>query len=176
MEKVISVFGTARSTEKDPEYQEAMTLGKQLAEAGFTVSTGGHGGAMEAISRGAHEANGKVIGITFESMIRQAEPNPWLHEVIEEADLFTRIKRLTKADGLVAVAGGAGTLAEVSMAWNLLQTGGMEPKPVILLGERWHELVQSMEKNLIINEEDLAWLRLVDRVEDVITILNQELK
>ena len=41
----------------------ARAVGRGLAEAGFTVVTGGEGGAMEHASHGAREAGGTVVGV-----------------------------------------------------------------------------------------------------------------
>jgi uncharacterized protein (TIGR00725 family) len=78
----ITVFGTARSKEGDADYEEARLLGRLLAEAGHTVCTGGYAGAMEAVSRGAHEAGGHVVGVTLEPWANkfQLQVNRWVRE------------------------------------------------------------------------------------------------
>src|SRR5438309_1524055 len=48
----VSVFGSARITDQDPEYAAAREVGTELANAGFSVITGGGPGAMEAANRG----------------------------------------------------------------------------------------------------------------------------
>ena len=58
-EKVITVFGSSRPTEVDRDYAEARALGVELAKRGFVICSGGYGGVMEAVSRGAKEAGGK---------------------------------------------------------------------------------------------------------------------
>jgi len=62
--KVISVFGSSRREENSIHYREAYELGSALARAGHAVLTGGYGGSMAAVSRGAAEAGGRVIGVT----------------------------------------------------------------------------------------------------------------
>jgi uncharacterized protein (TIGR00725 family) len=59
------------------EYKKALKLGRLLIEAGFDVASGGYAGVMEAISRGAHEATGEVIGVTMEQF--KSAPNPYLN-------------------------------------------------------------------------------------------------
>src|SRR5215218_9452025 len=44
----VTMFGSARVTESDPYYATAREIGRQLAERGFTVITGGGPGLMEA--------------------------------------------------------------------------------------------------------------------------------
>ncbi len=57
----VSVFGSSVITESDPIYQMGRQVGRLLAEAGFSVITGGGPGAMEAANRGAAEAKGKSV-------------------------------------------------------------------------------------------------------------------
>ena len=63
--KIVTIFGGSRCTEGTPEYREARALGARLAEAGFTICTGGYLGVMEAASRGARENGGRVFGIVM---------------------------------------------------------------------------------------------------------------
>ena len=77
-----SVFGGSQPKEGASAYAEAYALGKMLAEAGHTVMTGGYIGTMEAVSRGASEAGGHVIGVTCEEIEgwRPVKPNDWVKE------------------------------------------------------------------------------------------------
>jgi uncharacterized protein (TIGR00730 family) len=170
---LVSVFGTARSKEGDADYEEARRLGALLAEAGHSVCTGGYAGAMEAVSRGAHEAGGHVVGITLEpwTLSLQLSANRWVREEVATANLFTRLERLLAEDAFVAVHGGAGTLAEVALAWNLLQTRDLSPRPLILLGPHWHALVAAFTEHLIIHEGDRRLLTVVDTPEAVLDVL-----
>src|SRR5829696_4045116 len=128
----VTVFGTARSKEGDPDYQEAYQLGRLLAEAGHSVCTGGYAGAMEAVSRGAHEVGGHVVGITLDpwTLTFQLSANRWVREEVATANLYVRLERLLAGDALVAVHGGVGTLTEIAFAWNLLQTHDLAPRPL----------------------------------------------
>ena len=80
----ISVFGGSKPKEGETAYSEAMELGKLLAQRGHTVLTGGYIGTMEAVSRGASEAGGHVIGVTCEDIEdwRGVRPNQWVKEEI----------------------------------------------------------------------------------------------
>ncbi|MFN8411896.1 MAG: hypothetical protein U0Z26_05870 [Anaerolineales bacterium] len=60
----VTVLGGAQPKEGTAAYEEARELGKLLAEQGHAVLTGGYMGTMEAVSRGASEAGGHVIGVT----------------------------------------------------------------------------------------------------------------
>lgn len=143
MGQVVSVYGGGSPQPGDDAYEQARRLGSQLAEAGYTVMTGGYAGTMEAVSRGASEADGHVTGVTvslFDQMGREA--NRYVDEVINYDTLAERLLHLvTRADAAVALPGGVGTLSEVALTWSLLQTGEIAPMPFILLGERWDDLM-----------------------------------
>src|SRR5215216_7137944 len=89
----ISVFGSSQPKERDTAYAEGIELGKLLAERGHTVLTGGYIGLMEAVSRGAREAGGHVIGVTCEDIEtwRQIKANPWVMEEIRKKTLVERL-------------------------------------------------------------------------------------
>ncbi len=61
-EKIITVFGSSRPREGEADYEEARALGRVLAQHGFAVCSGGYGGVMAGVSRGAEEAGGKTFG------------------------------------------------------------------------------------------------------------------
>ncbi|WP_240609263.1 LOG family protein [Flavipsychrobacter stenotrophus] len=56
----VTIFGSARFQETHPYYEIARNIGRQLAQIGFTIMTGGGPGIMEAANRGAKEAGGSL--------------------------------------------------------------------------------------------------------------------
>lgn len=136
----ISVFGGAQPKEGETAYAEALELGKLLAERGHTVLTGGYIGTMEAVSRGAKEAGGHVIGVTCEDIEewRKVKANPWVMEEIRKKTLVERLHTLIhESDAAFALPGGAGTLAEISVMWNLMIVESLHRRPLILIGRGW---------------------------------------
>ncbi|MBI4463746.1 MAG: hypothetical protein HY647_03480, partial [Acidobacteria bacterium] len=77
---IISVFGSSSATEPTLAYRLAQELGAALARAGIAVASGGYGGVMEAVSKGAAEAGGKVVGVVAISLSGKA--NRWVQEKI----------------------------------------------------------------------------------------------
>jgi uncharacterized protein (TIGR00730 family) len=136
----VSVFGGAQPREGEAAYIEAMELGRLLAERGHTVLTGGYVGTMEAVSRGAHEAGGHVIGVTCEDIEawRKVSPNAWVKEEIRKKTLVERLHTLIhESDAAFALPGGAGTLTEISLMWNLMIVESLHRRPLILIGRGW---------------------------------------
>jgi hypothetical protein len=147
----VTIFGGSAPKPDEPAYQEALRLGARLAGAGHTVLTGGYMGTMEAVSRGAKEAGGHVIGITCTEIEtwRQAKANPW---VIEERSYPTLRERLyaliDDCDAAMALPGGIGTLAEIASMWSQMQTASSPTRPLILIGEGWKATIQTMLQHL----------------------------
>jgi uncharacterized protein (TIGR00730 family) len=136
----ITVFGGAQPKEGTAAYEEARELGKLLAERGYAVLTGGYMGTMEAVSRGASEAGGHVIGVTCIDIEewRGAAPNQWVKEERRKKSLIERLQALIEGcDAAIALPGGAGTLAEISLMWNLMIVESLPPRPLILVGSGW---------------------------------------
>ena len=136
----ISVFGGAQPKEGEAAYTEAMELGKLLAERGHIVLTGGYIGTMEAVSRGAHEAGGHVIGVTCAEIERWrgVGANRWVKEEWKKDTLVERLHTLIhESDAAFALPGGAGTLTEISLLWNLMIVESLHRRPLILIGRGW---------------------------------------
>lgn len=174
-ERVVAVFGSARLDAGDPEYEEARELGALLAGAGFTVKTGGYYGAMEAVSRGAHEAGGHVVGITLRPFSDRRAPNGFVREEQEAGDLFARVQGLVHSDAWIAVSGGVGTLAEVAITWNLLQHEPELTRPLVLMGPRWRALLPKLMEHLVVDDADAVHVRAVDGPADALRAVGEAL-
>lgn len=146
MTKKISVFGGSKPKPGSPAYQDAYQLGKLLGQAGMTVLTGGYTGTMEAVSRGANEAGGHVIGVTSEEIEawRPIGPNAWVAEEWRCQTLNERLNTLVEnCDAAIALPGGIGTLLEIALTWNQLVIEILDPKPMILIGSGWHKIFET---------------------------------
>ena len=132
----VTVFGSSRPREGDADYEEARLLGRALAESGYSVCSGGYGGVMEAVSRGAKESGGKTYGITAEFF--KAKLNPWIDVEVRVKTWQERLFELIRvADGFVACKGGTGTLVELAVVWEMLNKSVMAGKPFAVLGDFW---------------------------------------
>jgi uncharacterized protein (TIGR00730 family) len=173
--KRITVFGGSRCGPDSEEYQEAIKLGRGLAEGGFEVCTGGYSGIMEAISRGAREAGGHVIGVTMQQF--KSAPNKYLNKIEPSADFYARLQTLIgESAGYVALRGGMGTVTEVSLVWNKLTTGILSPRPLVLLGNCWVRAMECLRQQLVISDEDLSHLSFVPGSEEAISLLRARLR
>jgi uncharacterized protein (TIGR00730 family) len=140
----VTIFGGAQPQPGTPAYLEAYTLGRLLAERGHAVLTGGYIGTMEAVSKGANEAGGHVIGVTCSDVEkwRGTRANRWVKEERHFETLQERLNELIQAcDAAIALPGGPGTLAEISMMWNLMIIETLPRRPLILVGAGWQSVL-----------------------------------
>jgi uncharacterized protein (TIGR00730 family) len=175
---VISVFGSSAPQPDSDAYREARQVGALLAEAGFVVATGGYGGTMAAVSQGASEAGGWVIGVTSSHMEkwRPTPPNQWVAEEIRLTSQRDRLSHLiVNNDGMLALPGGIGTLSEVSLAWSLMQTSEIPERPLVLLGQLWRETIRSFAQLDYIRPRDMDLIYLANSAETATAYIKQRL-
>lgn len=155
--KIVTIFGGSKCREDSPEYREAKEMGSRLAEAGFTICTGGYLGIMEAASRGAREKGGRVLGIVMNQF--KKEPNRYLTDKVATDHFYDRLQNLiTRSVGFVAFRGGMGTVTEISLVWNKLTTGVIGKRPLVLVGECWAPVVAAWQANLVVSDDDTSFL------------------
>ncbi len=172
-ERMITVFGGSRCAADAAEYREALKLGRLLVEAGFGVCSGGYGGVMEAISRGAHEAGGHVVGVTMDQF--KSAPNAFLKKIVPSRDFYERLQSLIgQSAGYVALRGGMGTVTEISLVWNKLVTGVLPQRPLILLGNAWPRAISCLREHLVISDTDMSYLSFAETAEEAIVLLGRQ--
>lgn len=169
----VTVFGSARFSEDHPYYQLARDTGARLAQAGFTVMTGGGPGIMEAANRGAKEAGGRSVGCNIE-LPHEQKPNAYLDIMVNFKHFFVRKTMLVKYSyAFIALPGGYGTLDEIFEALTLIQTGKIQNFPVVLLGtEFWQPLEEMLRARMLregtISAADLALIHLTDSPQEAV--------
>lgn len=172
-ERIVTIFGGSKCREDSAEYAEAHRVGELLAGAGFTICTGGYAGVMEAASRGAHERGGRVIGVTMNQF--KSEPNRYLTEKIPSAHFYERLQRLiTQSIGYIALRGGMGTVTEISLVWNKMQTRVLEPRPLVLLGDCWPPVVKAWQQHLAVSDEDVSLLKFANSADEAVGIISRD--
>jgi uncharacterized protein (TIGR00730 family) len=170
-QRIISVFGSSAPQPGSLAYEEARLVGRLLAEAGFTVATGGYSGTMTAVSQGASEAGGHVIGVTCHQIerFRPLGPNDWVKEEVRYETLRERLLHLvTQSQGMIVLPGGIGTLSEMTLAWSFLQVGEVADQPLVLLGPLWQQTVQAFYSPDYVREQDMGLLLFADTPETAV--------
>lgn len=174
----VTVFGSARFPEGHAHYQTARELGGALADAGYTVMTGGGPGIMEAANRGAREHGGASIGCNIR-LPKEQQPNPYLDRFVEFEHFFVRKVMLVKySSAFVVMPGGFGTLDEAFEVITLVQTGKLERFPVVAMGGAyWQDLRDFIRDTLLpagtIDPKDVEFIRLAQDVPQAMAIIGE---
>jgi hypothetical protein len=165
----------ASSGASDPVYREAAhTLGRILAEAGLCVICGGGAvGSMGTLIDGALAAGGHVEGVLPRFMFDLEWAHARLSALHIVDDMHAR-KRLMvdRADAIVALPGGCGTLEELfeAITWKRL---GLLFAPIVLCNTQGFfdpcvELLERCVSERFMAEKHRDIWRVVPRPEDVL--------
>lgn len=175
---VVSVFGSGKPQPGSADYVIAQQVGQDIAEAGWIVQTGGYSGVMAGASQGANEAGGHVIGITCEQIetYRPMPPNQWVKEEIKYPTLSERLLHVVKqCDAIIILSGGIGTLAELALAWNLIQTGEIENKPAIAVGGLWARTLSAFITTEYVSTDTINLIQLAKTPKEALDLLKNTL-
>jgi uncharacterized protein (TIGR00730 family) len=171
----VSIFGSARTAENAPEYQQAESFGKMMAKAGWMVITGAGGGIMAAGhgGAGAEPSFGLAIRLPFEQAT-----NPFIaHDpkLINFKYFFTRKLMFVRSSHAIALfPGGFGTMDEGFEVLTLVQTGKSVPMPIVFVdkpgGDYWSSWQKYVNNQLLarglISRDDNRLYKITSSVEE----------
>lgn len=179
LKKEVTVYGSARTKAGDRYYEEAVKLGRMLANEQYTTITGGGPGIMEAANKGAYENGGESLGLNIQ-LPNEQRVNPYVKKGLGFHFFFTRKVMMTSpSQAFVVFPGGFGTLDEFFEVITLIQTGKMPRVPMILMGkEYWGMLDQFIRQEVLehhrsINKEDLKLYTIVDSADEAMRIIRK---
>lgn len=173
----VTVF--CASSPAGPRKEEYLALaerfGALLGEHGFTCVNGGNHGMMTSVSRGAHQAGGKVHCILLNAERFPLEHN--FHHLLEDfIELVPRQVRLLElGDAYVALPGGVGTLYEVMQVLAMKSLDEIDPqKLMICVGDTWRHFqqhLQSIVESGLVYRNPLTHIHFVDTPEEALQLL-----
>lgn len=151
--RAVAVFGSSQTKPGSPRWVDAERLGARCADAGLGVITGGYGGTMEAVSRGASMGGGDVVGVTVPTLFkRRTGPNRYVTREIQVPSLIERIGTLIgEATGVIVLPGSIGTAAELVVSWNLNHVARRNEGrriPTVAVGDEWRDLGRLLVKQM----------------------------
>jgi uncharacterized protein (TIGR00730 family) len=172
--RTVTIFGSARTTEDDPLYEQTRAFAAAMAALDWMVLTGAGPGIMAAGLEGAgvEHALGVTIRLPFESSANEfvLEEN-----VVEMKYFFTRKLALIKeSDAFVVMPGGFGTLDEAFELLTLLQTGKATPVPVVFLGlgqgfwHAWEGFVNTVIEQGYAGDTDRRLYRITNQIDEAV--------
>ena len=167
----MAVFGSSQTETGSTDWADAERAGWKLAQAGLDIVTGGYGGTMEAVSRGAAEAGGHVVGITAPSLFPgRSGANPYVHELVEASSLTNRIDlMMQRSAATLALPGSIGTAAELLISWNtnhIMRRSGGTPFPAAAVGPDWKTIGRALVDVIGAIEADIYWADSADAAVD----------
>ncbi len=176
----VSIFGSARTTSDDPQYNLTIDIAEEIVKSGLGVITGGGPGIMEAANLGAKKGGGTSVGLNINLPLEQKN-NQYIDEdkLINFEYFFVRKVMFVKySQGFVVMPGGLGTLDELFEALTLIQTEKIKKFPILLVGnEYWSGLLEWIKSVLLkekkIDIDDLNLIQLVDTKEEVLEQLQK---
>ncbi|MDH5538697.1 MAG: TIGR00730 family Rossman fold protein [Rhizobacter sp.] len=152
-------------------FAELVTRRSRDLDTPIYVVTGGGPGIMEAGNRGAHEAQGKSIGLNI-VLPHEQEPNPYITpELCFQFHYFAMRKMhfLMRSIALVCFPGGFGTLDELFETMTLIQTGKCRRRPILLFGrDFWTRLINFdlLIETGMIGADDVNLFHFVETAEE----------
>lgn len=159
-------------------YEEARRFARIVSEAAqtpegrdYVIMTGGGPGIMEGANRGASEAGRMSVGLNI-SLPHEQVPNPYITPSLAFQFHYFALRKmhlLMRAKALVVFPGGFGTLDELFETLTLIQTGKIDPMPVLLFDEEyWRRIVNfdAMVEEGVISASDLDIFRFVESAEE----------
>lgn len=177
-EKALALTRADRIRARARYYEEARKFAeiasdsaRNNADLNFVIATGGGPGIMEAANRGAADAGAVSIGYNI-SLPHEQAPNPFITPALCFQFHYFALRKmhfLMRAKALVIFPGGFGTLDELFETLTLIQTGKIDPMPVLLFGrDYWNRIVnfEAMVEEGVIEPADLDIITYVESASE----------
>lgn len=173
----VSMFGSARTPEDHPQYQEAKKFAELIQRRGWMVITGAGDGIMRAGHHGATQESsfGVAISLPFEQRANTyIDKDP---KLVNFKYFFTRkLVFVKEARAIALFPGGFGTQDEGFEALTLVQTLKTIPTPIVMCdepgGTYWRHWLEYVKRELLghkmIDPTDLKLFHITDRAEDAV--------
>jgi uncharacterized protein (TIGR00725 family) len=165
----IGVIGSWEENLKKDIYQIAEAVGREIALRGGILFTGGSTGIMEAAARGAKHSGVMTVGVI----------------PTERKDAYAALGRYTdvfimtgmgeygklaplihSVEGVIAIAGGAGTLMEICMAY-------LQNKPVVAIPVKGYTSarIKLMLEELFLDHRRIQPIHFAKTAEEAVELL-----
>jgi len=177
----VSIFGSARTSESNPEYKLAIDIAELLSQNNINIITGGGPGIMEAGNKGASKGKSLSIGLNIQLPFELLN-NPHQDIAVNFKFFFSRKSMFIKhSSAIICMPGGFGTLDELFEIATLIQTQKKNPMPIILVGIKyWSGLIDWIKNTMLtegkISKPDLNIFHLTDDPQTILKIIQDHLK
>lgn len=178
----VCIFGSARIKPDSELYSQAYNLSSELSKRGVDIVTGGGPGLMEAANKAAKDFGHKSrsIGLPIELPF-ESDANSHLDVKSHHRRFSSRLDEFMRISHAVIVTpGGIGTVLELFYTWQLMQVNHISPRPLILMGDMWEDLLEWMKKwplnEKLMSASDFDQISVCRTVDEVIKLLEPEIK
>jgi len=172
----VTVYAASSANIHEEFFKDAYELGKLIANENWVqVNGGGATGLMGAVTDGGSDHGGIVDGVILDMFVSTNQSSK-LREVVVSNNMPDRKKGLfDRADAIVVLPGGLGTLEEISevLSWRQL---GFHTKPVVFLNTmQFYTALETFLKHAIdtkfVHPKMNSCVEFVDSPKDVIKYL-----
>jgi uncharacterized protein (TIGR00730 family) len=137
----------------------------------FVICSGGGPSIMEAANRGAADVGAESIGLNI-TLRHEHTPNAYVTPHLSFQFHYFALRKmhfLLRARAVAAFPGGFGTFDELFELLTLVQTGKMQPIPILLFGgDFWNRVVNftALAEEGVISPSDLDLFHIVETAEE----------
>jgi uncharacterized protein (TIGR00730 family) len=186
IDKVIMIFGSARTKPKNEYCQAASELAFKLGEWSkeqpekYAIATGGGPGIMEAGNKGAKKAKAPSLGFCIKLPFEKGA-NQYVDKNLKIMFRHFFLRKFwywAKSSAIIVFPGGFGTLDELFEALTMFQLKKMRNAPLVLFGTKyWKKLVnwQMLIDEGMIKKKDMKLAHFSDSVEETFEYVRDKL-
>ncbi|MBU0650105.1 LOG family protein, partial [Patescibacteria group bacterium] len=155
-------------------YEQAYETARLLAQNGYEIVNGGGPGVMKAATLGAKMGGGKTLIVTYhpnkpKRHYEGIDPTNMADQEIKTLDYFDRTKViLQNTDVHIVFNGSLGTLSEFGMTWISSWIHEPNHKPIIMFGSFWRDILDTMQKYLLISDQERNMLKVCSSPQEVL--------
>lgn len=176
--KRVSVFCGSSSKISQIFINESIELARCLVNGQYLIQYGGGAvGLMGHLSKTVLSMQGKIRGIIPQFMAEEGWNNPEVKDMIVVADMQDRKRKIMmETDAIVALAGGYGTLEEITEAITLKQLGLISAPIIIVNTNEFYnplfKLFEGMKEENFIRQSHCNIWQSVKSASEVVSVLH----
>lgn len=179
LNKAVSIFGSARTPRDSFYYNKTIEISKLLAQADFSIISGGGPGVMEAANKGCFEAGGHSVGLNIKLPHEQHDNAYQSDSIYFKYFVSRKTTFFMNSSAYIMMPGGFGTMDEVFETLTLIQTGKAHRAPIVFVGsEFWGGLVDWLREQLLgngyISAPDLELFIVEDDPQKIVSYIKEK--
>jgi predicted Rossmann-fold nucleotide-binding protein len=170
---IIAVLGPRDASAEPMVIELAEAVGGLLANAGYAMAILGSGGAASAAGGAALAAGGRVLAFAAPNMpVADLDQEPGIYDVQTHPSYFAALEKLLEiSDAVMVLDPEIGALAALFHVWSYGNTAEGPYRPLVLLGERWPRIVDSLAEAANLDRRTRAMVTFASTAEEAVEAL-----